>query len=262
MPEIPEMDAYRAMLERELVGATVVSSDFAPRVRANVPFQEIGETLEGKRIESVTRSGKEIFFTFDSGDVLSVHLMLTGRFNVDPADDDAPETRRASFVLDNGKSLHVRDRRGLATLRLNPEPVTVPDALSKEVDAAYLQAAFDESPGTNVKAFLVGQDHIRGIGNGYSDEILWAARIAPQSIVGKIPPEAVGALAEAIHSVLSEAVALVAKLDDPSDYRAARKRDMKVHNPDREESPTGARIVQTEVAKKKTFFTDEQALYS
>lgn len=256
------MDAYRAMLERELVGATVLESGFAPRVRANVPYQEIGETLQGKRIVGVTRSGKEIFFAFDSGDVLSVHLMLTGRFNVDPAGDDAPETRRASFVLDNGKALHVRDRRGLATLRLNPEPVTAPDALSDEVDAAYLQSAFDQSPGTNVKAFLVGQDHIRGIGNGYSDEILWAARIAPQSTVGKIPPDAVAALAGAIHEVLGDAVALVAKLDDPSDYRAARKRDMKVHNDTRVESPTGAKIQTSEVAKKKTFFTDEQVLYA
>lgn len=261
MPEIPEMDAYRVLLERELVGATVVESDYAPRVRANVPYAEIGETLQGKKIESITRNGKEIFFTFDSGDVLSVHLMLTGRFNVDPAEDDAPDTRRASFVLDNGKALHVRDRRGLATLKLNPEPVTAPDALSDAVDAAYLQAAFDESPGTNVKAFLVGQDHIRGIGNGYSDEVLWAAKIAPQSVVGKIPPDAVAALATAIHEVLSDAIAVVAKLDDPSDYRAARKRDMKVHNDSREKSPTGAVIQKAEVAKKTTFFTDEQVLY-
>lgn len=261
MPEIPEMDAYRAMLDRELIGAKVLDSDFAPRVRANVPYQEIGETLRGKKIESVTRNGKEIFFTFDSGDVLSVHLMLTGRFNVDPASDEAPDTRRASFTLDNDKALHVRDRKGLATLRLNPDPVTAADALSDEVDAAYLQAAFDKSPKTNVKAFLVGQDHIRGIGNGYSDEILWAARIAPQSTVGSIPPDAVAALAEAIHAVLSEAVAVVAKLDDPSDYRAARKRDMRVHNDTRDESPTGAKIQKTQVAKKTTFFTDEQVFY-
>ncbi len=261
MPEIPEMDAYRALLDRELVGGRVVGSGFAPRVRSNVPYETVGATLEGQTLKSVERYGKEIYFSFDGGDVLSVHLMLTGRFNVDPADDDPPDTRRATLVFDNGKAMTVRDRRGLAQIALNPDRPDVPDALSEAVDAAYLQAGFDASPTTNIKVFLTDQNKLRGIGNGYSDEILWAARIAPQSACGKLPPEAVESLARSIHEVLEDAVAVVAKLDDPSDYRAARKRDMKVHNDSRDETPTGAKIQHATVAKKSTFFTDEQVVY-
>jgi hypothetical protein len=66
---------------------------------------------------------------------------------------------------------------------------------------------------------------------------------------------------EELHEVLAEAIAVVAELDDPSDYRKARKRDMKVHNDDREESPTGAPIRHETVAKKSTYFTDEQVVY-
>jgi formamidopyrimidine-DNA glycosylase len=212
-------------------------------------------------LTAVERSGKELLLRFDSGDVLAVHLMLAGRFSVSPTGAVAPAAVVASLAFDNGKTLYVTDPDRWARIRLNPEPDTAPDALSPELNAAYLKARFAKSPRANVKAFLKDQKRIRGIGNAYSDEILWASRIAPQSKCGKVPEAAIEALATAIHDVLTEAVEKVGALPDPSNYREARLHDLKVHNHTRQTSPTGASIKTATVAGSKTYFTDEQILY-
>lgn len=255
------MTAYRDKIDSAFSGATLVGSDFAPAAKIDAPSEAIQAAIDGCSLTAVDRSGKELFLRFDSGDVLAVHLMLAGRFNIEPAGDPPPAGRVASLEFDNGKVLHVRDRDGWANLKFNPAPVTAPDALSPEVDAAFLKQRFAKSPRINVKKFLKDQKRIRGIGNAYSDEILWASRIAPQSTCGKIPDEAVDALATAIHEVLTEAVGLVGALEDPSDYKKARLTDLKVHNHKRDTSPTGAPIRTAEVANSKTYFTDEQVLY-
>jgi formamidopyrimidine-DNA glycosylase len=262
MPELPEMHAYRGKLEDNFSGRTLVECAFASATRSNVPVDEIASAIEGRRLTAVERSGKELLLRFDGGDVLAIHLMLAGRLNVEPIGQQPPAGRIASFEFDDGKVLHVRDREGWARLKFNPEPIAAPDALSPKLDAAYLKECFAKSPRRNVKAFLTDQKRIRGIGNAYSDEILWACRIAPQSRCGKLPDEAVEALAAAIHDVLTEAVDLVGGLADPSDYRQARLRDLKVHNRTRDTSPRGAPIKTATVAGNKTYFTDEQVVYA
>jgi formamidopyrimidine-DNA glycosylase len=262
MPELPEMTAYCHKVDDAFTGATLIKSDFTATAKTDVPAEEIQSAIDGSRLTEVDRNGKELFLHFDSGDVLAVHLMLAGRFNVESVGEPPPAGRIASFEFDNGKLLHVRDRDGWAKLKFNPEPVTAPDALSPEMNEAYLKQRFAKSPRANVKAFLTDQKRIRGIGNAYSDEILWASRIAPQSRCGKLPEEAVAALAIAIREVLTEAVGLVGALADPSDYRKARLQDLKVHNHTRDKSPTGAPIKTGKVANSKTYFTDEQILYA
>lgn len=256
------MQAYCRKLEGSFSGATLVECSFAAKAKSNAPVEAIASAIEGKRLTAVERSGKELFLHFDGGDVLAVHLMLAGRFNVEPVGEEPPAGRIASFEFDNDKVLHVRDREGWARLKFNPEPVTAPDALSPELDATYLKERFAKAPRANVKAFLTDQKRIRGIGNAYSDEILWASRIAPQSRCGKLPEAAIEALAAAIREVLTEAVDLVGALEDPSDYRKARLRDLKVHNHTRDSSPGGEPIETATVAGSKTYFTDEQVVYA
>jgi formamidopyrimidine-DNA glycosylase len=261
MPELPEMTAYCRKIDGAFTGATLAGCSFAANAKSDAPVDQIRSAIDGSRLTEVERNGKELFLHFDSGDVLAVHLMLGGRFNVEPAGEPPPAGRIASFEFDNAKHLHVRDRDGWAKLKFNPEPVTVPDALSPAMNAEYLKQRFAKGPRATAKAFLTDQNRIRGIGNAYSDEILWAARIAPQSRVGKIPGEAAEALATAIHDVLTEAVDLVCALPDPSDYRKARLKDLKVHNHTRDRSPTGGQIRTGKVGSSKTYFTDEQVLY-
>jgi formamidopyrimidine-DNA glycosylase len=143
-------------------------------------------------------------------------------------------------------------------LNLNPPPSSVPDAL--EIDGSYLRRKISEKPRKGVKAFLLDQEILRGIGNAYADEILWQARIAPKSVVGKLPDRVIDELLVSIRSVLTDAIEQIKKRSPETISREVRD-FLRVHNPNRSESPTGHRIMTEKVAQRITYFTEEQVLY-
>lgn len=110
------------------------------------------------------------------------------------------------------------------------------------------------------KAFLIDQSIVRGIGNAYADEILWQAKISPKSAVGKIPDYVIEELLASIKSVLTEAVEEIKKIS-PKIISGEVPGFLRIHHPDRSESPTGHRIIKQQVASKTTYFTAEQVLY-
>jgi formamidopyrimidine-DNA glycosylase len=135
----------------------------------------------------------------------------------------------------------------------------VPDAL--DVDAGLLRRLIAGKPRMLIKALLIDQKIVRGIGNAYADEILWQARISPRSVAGKLPGEAVEALAAAIRSVLTDAIQQLQK-DHPDMIAGEFREFLAVHNPARNESPGGRPIRVETVSSKTTYFTDEQRLYT
>jgi formamidopyrimidine-DNA glycosylase len=139
---------------------------------------------------------------FSNQATLFVHLMLRGEFFI-TSDPGAVTFRMFTLGLED-ESLVISDLKGQVALNLNPSPSTVPDAL--EVDGTYLRRKISERPRTGVKAFLIDQSILRGIGNAYVDEILWHARIAPRSTVGRIPDHVVDNLLTSIRTVLTDAI--------------------------------------------------------
>jgi formamidopyrimidine-DNA glycosylase len=99
--------------------------------------------------------------------------MLHGKFSI-VSDPGIVGSRILTLGLEN-ESLVVSDHKGLVVLKLNPPPSSVPDAL--EFDDAYLRTKISKRPRMGIKAFLLDQSILRGIGNAYTDEILWQARI-------------------------------------------------------------------------------------
>jgi formamidopyrimidine-DNA glycosylase len=91
------------------------------------------------RLASVQRSGKEIEFLFSNKAALFVHLMLSGRFSI-VTDPDSIKFKVLTMIFDDGASLVVSDPKKLVTIKLNPVPSTVPDAL--EVNGAYLRKKY------------------------------------------------------------------------------------------------------------------------
>jgi formamidopyrimidine-DNA glycosylase len=140
-----------------------------------------------------------------------------------------------------------------------------PDLNERAVDALdvtteYLQLCFDKKQRINIKAFLLDQQIIGGIGNAYSDEILWHAKISPKSIVGGIPAEVVDRLAHSIKTVLTNAVEYLRK--NHSGILSGEVRSfLAVHNPKIKTSPTGYPVIIEQIASKKTYYTEEQVLY-
>ena len=112
-----------------------------------------------------------------------------------------------------------------------------------------------------VKNVLLDQKVIRGIGNAYADEILWDAGISPFSISNKIPTASIKALVKSIKHVLEHAEKQIKKTNP--DIISGEVRDfLLIHNAKKDKSPSGAAILQKTAGGRKTYYTDEQELFS
>ncbi|BCS56053.1 DNA-formamidopyrimidine glycosylase family protein [Geobacter sp. SVR] len=262
MPELPDLTVFAENLHRRLAGGRITAVHrHGSGGRLNVSPAELSRALSGATIERVERAGKELCFRIGNGRLLYIHLMLNGGFRLaaQPLQRSAGDAI-ISIDFEQGVCLSLHDPKGLATVSLDPpRDQGVPDAL--DVDAGLLKRLIAGKPRTLIKALLIDQKIIRGIGNAYADEILWQARISPRSSAGKLPDEAVEALAAAISSVLLDAAQQLRKRH-PDMIAGEFREFLAVHNPDRRESPGGRSIRVETVSSKKTYFTDEQVLYS
>lgn len=257
MPELPDLVVFSENLSSRLKGKKVNSVEYHKDRKLNVTPEALNNSLVNTSVDAVRRSGKEIEFRFSNDSALLIHLMLAGGFSI----TDTPELikfRILTMRFYDGVALAVSDPKELVTVKLNPPVVTVPDALDLDVD--YLRKTIAKKPKLAAKAFLIDQSIVRGIGNAYADEILWLARISPKSVVGKIPGTVLVDLLASMHSVLTEAIEEIKKVN-PEIISGEVRDFLKVHNPGRRHSPTGRRIVKEQVASKTTYYTDEQVLY-
>ncbi|HUT25848.1 MAG TPA: DNA-formamidopyrimidine glycosylase family protein [Sumerlaeia bacterium] len=259
MPELPDLQVFTRNLHARLAGRVVKGVKAWRARRRNFTNRQAAEALGGRTLNSIRREGKEALFAFDNGRRLSMHLMLSGRFDLvgDPA---SVEFARLGIEFDGGEWLVVSDPDGWATFRLDSKPPTAPDALADEFTADYLRASLRRSSCVAVKAFLVDQRILRGIGNAYADEILWASRIAPQSLCDRLPEEKAVELHAAIRTVLTDAIAQIERLA-PEAVNGERRDFLKVHHPDRTHSPTGFPIRCETIGLKKTYYSDEQVVF-
>jgi formamidopyrimidine-DNA glycosylase len=187
MPELPEVETVRADIAPVLEGARITAVEIHdPRlVRPFAPELVAGE-LVGERIDRVDRRGKYLIVRFESGRVLLIHLRMTGslRYARKGSLSDDPH-RRAVLRLDNGSDVSYRDVRRFGTWELlEPEDLTAylaarlgPEPLGS-LSAAQLgeRLAGRRAP---LKAALLDQRTVAGLGNIYVDEALWYARLHP-----------------------------------------------------------------------------------
>lgn len=256
MPELPDLTVFAENLHRWLRGKKVNAIQCGNK-RLLAEEEALRAAVSGMAVERVDRSGKEVAFTFSNKTRLLVHLMLAGRF-VLTEEPDRLHDRMLTLQFEDGPSLVITDPKGLAKVALNPQPGAAPDAL--EVSAAYLREKAAAKPRTLMKAFLIDQAVLRGIGNAYADEILWVARISPKAAAGSIPGEVMDELVAAIRRVLTEAIEKIRTVHP--DIIGGEIRDfLLIHNPQQAQSPTGHPIRKEKVASKTTYFTDEQMLY-
>ena len=195
MPELPEVESVRRALEPVLVGRRFdrVRIDDARLVR---PFEpaEVAAELEGERVAAVERRGKYLIVRFESSRVLLIHLRMTGNLLHTPPGslpDDAH--RRAVVTLDNGSDVAYRDVRRFGTwLLLEPgesEPYLATKVGDEPLDALFTAARLGERLRGRrgaLKAALLDQRTLAGLGNIYVDEALWRARINPLRPAGSL----------------------------------------------------------------------------
>jgi formamidopyrimidine-DNA glycosylase len=259
MPELPDLQVFRSNLQKRFAGKTLQTFTIHNPKKLNTSEEKCKQALEGQWLKSVKRHGKELFFEFSNKEVLGVHLMLKGQFA--EFSDFPPANLILELRFDGDKGLAITDSMSLTRVMLNPHTPVAPDALELQFNVKYLLNALQSNAKVPVKSFLMDQKVVRGIGNAYVDEILWEAKISPFSQCEQIPEAAARELHRKIKQVLKHGETQI-KISHP-DIIAGEIRDfMKIHNPNKTHSPTGAEILIQKLNKRKTYYTREQVDYT
>jgi formamidopyrimidine-DNA glycosylase len=175
MPELPEVERARQTLESALGRRIVAVDDRDSYVCRPHEPGELAGALTGHTLATAHRRGKFMWLETDDGPALGLHLGMAGRILVDP--DDSTRWDRFSLEFADGGKLVLRDKRRLGRAVLNPDFSHVgPDAAEVGRDDFRRLIGAGRTP---IKARLLDQHAISGIGNLLADQILWQARISP-----------------------------------------------------------------------------------
>ena len=239
MPEIPELEAIRGFFNDHLAGKRIKTAEVRIPVVFRVPASEVRETLPGDTFGEVRRYGKFLLFELASGRVLAINPMLTGRFQyVDPGVKLRAKTCFV-FGMEGGRDLRYSDERVMgkiylvAASQLNAIPnwaTSGPDLLDPALTEDGWLAGLKKYRG-QIKSILTNAEFVQGIGNAYSDEILWEARINPYIPKTKLSEEELRRLFQAARAVMAWATPLVRGSmvkDGALDYEE-RRDFMRVH---------------------------------
>jgi formamidopyrimidine-DNA glycosylase len=257
MPEIPDIEVFTRNLHKLFAQKKLVKIKIVNGHKLKDKPSELSKALEGKILEKIYRSGKEMRFQFADGKLLGLHLMLTGDIILFDKKNTHHSTI-AEFYFADGSGFALTDRMRNAHIKLDPVDKAGVDALSAKLNFKYLKAAFKRN--TGIKKLLIDQDVIRGIGNSYSDEILWRARISPYSVAAAIPDEKIKALVPIIKKTLKAGTEQIYK-KYKGKVNVEVKEFLQVHTKEKTKSPTGAKIIIDQKGMMKTYYTKEQILY-
>jgi formamidopyrimidine-DNA glycosylase len=240
MPELPEVETIRRHLAPFVEGRTLERIDVLDtRWCDPAPPETLNDALGGRRIEKVDRRGKYLIWTFEDEVHLVMHLRMTGNLLI-AGDERRPHTR-VLLSLDSDETIAFTDPRRFGTgvvllgddalddyfsTRLGVEPLSA----DFTTDALHALAHKRKQP---VKAFLLNQERIAGVGNIYADEALFRARIHPEREVGKLTLAQLEALREAVVESLQAGIdARGASIDDyrqPDGAQGAFQTKFQVH---------------------------------
>ena len=221
MPELPELEALQIRLGPRLEGKLITAASVNPK-KAHLlryPVDNFALELPARRITSLTRRGKHLVFGTELGGGgsprwLVINPMLGGRFQIVDGEAPVPATEVFTIRVEGKRELRYLDFRDMGRIywvvdcdrevpgwaAVGPEADSVP-AMGLEVFRKRLRRFRDE-----LKDLLRNQEFLSGVGNAYSDEILWEARLLPLRRRASLKPEEDEALFEAIPAVLRNAV--------------------------------------------------------
>jgi len=215
MPELPEVETVRRGLDPLLRGRAVEEADIMDgRLTAPEDPVVVGAELLGEAFTGVGRRGKYLLFGLDSGRTLVVHLRMTGWFHHRAEDGEELTHVRAVLRLDDGASLVYADQRRFGTWRLIApggledylRPRAGPEPLSEEWTPRRFRGDL-AGRRASVKALLLHQGVVAGVGNIYADEALWQARIHPLRPGGELTAAEVRRLHAAVVETLERGIA-------------------------------------------------------
>jgi formamidopyrimidine-DNA glycosylase len=214
VPELPEVETIRRDLEPLVVGHRIVDVEVDPatiHLLAGAPIEVLRANLVGRTFVSIGRRGKYLLFGLDDGRVLVVHLRMTGRLLWREHAAAPEQYERARLILDDGHDLRWSDLRKFGTWRIHDSADEVINKLGPEpIDEAFTLKQFRAvlaNRTASVKAVLLDQRRLAGLGNIYVDEALFEARVRPDTPADRLSPGATKRLFASSRAVLERAIA-------------------------------------------------------
>ena len=217
MPELPEVEVTRRGLLEQLPGRIIMHIAWSShRLRTEIPRQLLREQIAGQQIQTIDRRAKYLLFRMTSGAILVIHLGMTGKLGLMPADTARHKHDHLVLELDNALELRFNDSRRFGAI----------DVWSA-VQAGERERAFSSKEGIEpfgsdftpehllhlaknrqlpVKSFLMNAKLIAGIGNIYANEILFAARIHPLTPANQLSPKAWQRIITTAKCILQQAI--------------------------------------------------------
>ena len=216
MPELPEVETIVADLRPHLVGREIVRAELAfPTIVRHPEPEQFKDEIAGQRIEKLSRRGKYILFHLSGDLLLVVHLGMTGQLRIVDAIAPLEKHTHAVLLLDDGRQLRYRDPRRFGRLLLGTErtlldakklPRLGPEPIDPEFapDELYRRLRKRHAP---LKAVLLDQKAIAGVGNIYADESLHRARLRPDRVASTVGRKSAARLHESLRESLQVAIA-------------------------------------------------------
>ena len=205
MPELPEAERARTTIERGALLRRIVDVDDGDSYvcRPHAPG-EIADALIGRELTAAHRRGKAMWVeTSDDGPVLGLHLGMAGRIAID--EEPAPRGWDRFVVhFEDGGRMALRDKRRLGRARLEPDLAALgPDAAEISRDEFRARVGRGSAP---LKARLMDQAVVSGVGNLLADEILWRARLDPRRPAGELSTEELDRLRREVRAAMRSAL--------------------------------------------------------
>jgi len=228
MPELPEVETVRRGLSGLVIGKKVIAQVHDTEKGFPNSEPDVARFLIGATITDVRRRAKVLMIDLSTEYSLLIHLKMTGqlvyvgdtRFGAGHPNDslvhDLPDTStRVTLTFEDGSNLFFNDQRKFGWMRLMPT-VEIPnidfmrkvgpEPLSKDFTAKEFMQRFARRGKTNIKAALLDQSVVAGVGNIYADESLWGAKIHPKRLVASLTEQEFTTLYTELRAVMNLAV--------------------------------------------------------
>ena len=216
MPELPEVQTVvNEIIKQQLLGVKIKDVEIlVPALVAPMDKADFSQALKGRKITDLSRRAKYIVATLDNGTYFIAHLRMSGHFVTIDAKEERGRFERARITFANGKALRYDDIRKFGRFNLTKDKEEIlgklgPEPLEKSFTPKLL---FDLLPKDQkiklcIKAWLLDQTNVAGLGNIYVDEALWLAKIHPERPANSLTLDEAKSLRDAIQSVLKKGIA-------------------------------------------------------
>ncbi len=227
MPELPEVETVARGLRGALPGRRILNVRLSTKTNFIEDPSALEMQLPGRTVSGIRRHGKLLLVDFEPGaeseepSALTIHLGMTGQIVVSVPEAPVPPHTHVFLALDDGRELRYTDVRRFGKMRLVSAGAAVATrATTLGADSlAITESEFSElvrSRRSRIKALLLDQGALSGMGNIYTDEALWRSRIHPTRLGANLKPDEIARLYEEVQAVLNEAIQL--KGSSVSDY--------------------------------------------